>query len=235
MALNAGFVAVLAGRAPDFRAGVALARAALRERGRRCALLRQLACATGGDTAGGGMSFLDDIRPLKLAEAARLREAFAAAPPRRPDHRPLRDFRAALQGGRRLIAEIKGRAPSHPDFALTAPVDRVARAYRRGGAAALSLVTDRTHFGTGLDGPGRRALGRPAGHRQGLRAGSRADRRGLGRGRRLRAADRALAGRPARWPHCWRTRAAWVWRCWSSATTSATSTWPSAPAPTWWA
>lgn len=97
------------------------------------------------------MSFLDDIRPLKLQEAARYREAFAAAPAKRPDHRPLRDFRAAVRGGRRIIAEIKGRAPSHPGFALAVPVDRVARAYLRGGAAALSLVTDRTHFGTGLE------------------------------------------------------------------------------------
>jgi indole-3-glycerol phosphate synthase/phosphoribosylanthranilate isomerase len=97
------------------------------------------------------MSFLDDIRPLKLQEAARYREAFAAAPARRPDHRPVRDFRAAVRGGRRIIAEIKGRAPSHPGFALAAPVDRMARAYLRGGAAALSLVTDPTHFGTGLD------------------------------------------------------------------------------------
>jgi len=96
------------------------------------------------------MSFLDDIRPLKLQEAARYREAFAATPARRPDQRPLRDFRAAVRGGRRIIAEIKGRAPSHPGFALAAPVDRVARAYLRGGAAALSLVTDATHFGTGL-------------------------------------------------------------------------------------
>lgn len=97
------------------------------------------------------MSFLDEIRPSKLAEAERYRAQFAATPAFRPGHRPLRDFRAALQGGRRLIAEIKGRAPSHPGFALTAPADRVARAYARGGAAALSLVTDRAHFGTSLD------------------------------------------------------------------------------------
>jgi indole-3-glycerol phosphate synthase/phosphoribosylanthranilate isomerase len=96
------------------------------------------------------MSFLDDIRPLKLAEIERLRAEFAASPPRRPADRPLRDFRSALRGGRRLIAEIKGKAPSHPGFELSVPVDRMARTYLRGGAAALSLVTDRTHFGTGL-------------------------------------------------------------------------------------
>ncbi len=47
VALNAGFVAVLAGRAPDFRAGVALARTAL-ENGAALRLLRQLVHATGG-------------------------------------------------------------------------------------------------------------------------------------------------------------------------------------------
>ncbi|MBK8166971.1 MAG: anthranilate phosphoribosyltransferase [bacterium] len=46
VALNAGFVAVLAGRAPDFRAGVALARATLRS-GAGLRLLRQLARAAG--------------------------------------------------------------------------------------------------------------------------------------------------------------------------------------------
>ena len=97
------------------------------------------------------MSFLDDVRPLKLAEIEQLRARFAATPPRRSPERPLRDFRGALRGGRRLIAEIKGKAPSHPGFALAAPVDRMARAYLRGGAAALSLVTDRAHFGTGLE------------------------------------------------------------------------------------
>ena len=45
VALNAGFVAVLAGRAPDFRSGVALARQALRS-GAGLRLLGQLARAT---------------------------------------------------------------------------------------------------------------------------------------------------------------------------------------------
>lgn len=97
------------------------------------------------------MSFLEDIRPLKRREADALRRAFDNTPARRPAELAVRDFRGALAGGRRLIAEIKGRAPSHPGFALTAPVERLARAYRRGGAAALSLVTDRAHFGTGRE------------------------------------------------------------------------------------
>ncbi len=108
------------------------------------------------------MSFLEDIRPLKLAEAAALRESHAARPPCRPADRPVLDFAAALRDGRRLIAEIKGRAPSHPGYALKAPVDRLARAYRRGGAAAISLVVDRGHFGTALaDLPAARSAGLP--------------------------------------------------------------------------
>jgi anthranilate phosphoribosyltransferase len=45
VALNAGFVAVLAGRAPDFKTGVALARQALRS-GAALRLLSQLVRAT---------------------------------------------------------------------------------------------------------------------------------------------------------------------------------------------
>lgn len=51
VALNAGFVAVLAGRAPDFRTGVTLARQALRS-GAGLRLLSQLARATSGQREG---------------------------------------------------------------------------------------------------------------------------------------------------------------------------------------
>lgn len=108
------------------------------------------------------MSFLDRIRPSKLAEAAALRARHASQPPHRSADLPVLDFAAALRGGRRIIAEIKGRAPSHPGYALRAPVDRLARAYRRGGAAAVSLVVDREHFGTSLaDLPAARTAGLP--------------------------------------------------------------------------
>jgi tryptophan synthase beta chain/phosphoribosylanthranilate isomerase len=108
------------------------------------------------------MSFLEHIRPSKLAEAAALRAQFASQAPRRSADLPVLDFAAALRGGRRIIAEIKGRAPSHPGYELKAPVDRLARAYRRGGAAAVSLVVDRGHFGTSLaDLPAARTAGLP--------------------------------------------------------------------------
>ncbi|MCB1183621.1 hypothetical protein KDM41_09305 [bacterium] len=96
------------------------------------------------------MSFLAKIRPAKEAEVAALRARFADRPPRRPDDLPVRDFPAALRGGDRVIAEIKRRSPSHPAFRQPASPRTLARAYRRSGAAALSIVVDEAHFGTSL-------------------------------------------------------------------------------------
>ncbi len=96
------------------------------------------------------MSFLKKIRPAKEAEVRALRAALAQVKPRRIGDRPVRDFAAALQGGQRLIAEIKHKSPSHPQFQQLATPATLARAYRRNGAAALSIVTDAAHFGTSL-------------------------------------------------------------------------------------
>lgn len=68
--------------------------------------------------------------------------------PRLPSNGPR--FLAALRGGgARVIAEIKHRSPSAgvilPD--AEGRVESVARAYRRGGAAALSVVVERDFFG----------------------------------------------------------------------------------------
>ncbi|HPF70568.1 MAG TPA: bifunctional indole-3-glycerol phosphate synthase/phosphoribosylanthranilate isomerase [Candidatus Krumholzibacteria bacterium] len=96
------------------------------------------------------MNFLDRIRPLKEREAANLREEYAVrAPVRRGP--PVRDFAGALRGGGRLIAEVKRCSPSDPHFRLEADVARIAAVYERSGAAAVSIVTDRDHFGTSLD------------------------------------------------------------------------------------
>ena len=61
-----------------------------------------------------------------------------------------RDFRGALtSGGDRVIAEVKRRSPSVPRFRRQESPARLAALYHGAGAAALSLVTDRTNFGTG--------------------------------------------------------------------------------------
>jgi indole-3-glycerol phosphate synthase / phosphoribosylanthranilate isomerase len=96
------------------------------------------------------MSFLETILPAKKAEVVQLKEAFAVATPGRPTDLPIRDFAAALQGDNRLIAEIKRKSPSHPEFHQPASPETLAAAYFRNGAAAFSIVTDAAHFGTSL-------------------------------------------------------------------------------------
>jgi len=97
------------------------------------------------------MSFLVKILPAKVREVSQFKKSQAAQPARRIGDSPIRDFAAALKGGRRIIAEIKEKSPSHPAFVQHAPPATLARAYHRNGAAAISIVTDREHFGTSLD------------------------------------------------------------------------------------
>ena len=62
---------------------------------------------------------------------------------------PARGFRAALTGQSRLavISEVKRRSPSKGDLRIGLDPVELARAYERGGASCLSVLTDQEFFG----------------------------------------------------------------------------------------
>jgi indole-3-glycerol phosphate synthase len=100
------------------------------------------------------MSKLDELvgaaredveRRKRQVPAAELRDAVGTLSGSRP-------FSEALvRPGLSLIAEFKRRSPSAGDIAGSASVADVVAAYERGGAAALSVLTDGPHFGGSLD------------------------------------------------------------------------------------
>lgn len=102
--------------------------------------------------ARGSGSILERVVETKRAELAELsprraelRGAAESAPPPRP-------FAAALRAGVEvaLVAEIKRRSPSAGPIRPELRVPEVAAAYERGGARALSVLTDAPYFGGAL-------------------------------------------------------------------------------------
>jgi indole-3-glycerol phosphate synthase len=92
-----------------------------------------------------------------VADARRALEARRARRPaaeleRAASERTRRDFLAALRApGLSLIAEHKRRSPSAGTIRADLELEDVVRAYERGGASALSILTDGPNFGGSLE------------------------------------------------------------------------------------
>jgi indole-3-glycerol phosphate synthase len=100
------------------------------------------------------MSVLDRIVDDTRAEVRRRREQtplarLEAALADRPECRPFQE--ALTSPGISIIAEHKRRSPSAGAIRDGASVTEIVQAYERGGAAALSILTEPFHFGGSLD------------------------------------------------------------------------------------
>ena len=97
------------------------------------------------------------LSDLLAATEARLEERKRETPlaelvERAGDIEMNRPFAEALsRPGSSVIAEYKRMSPSAGTIRQGRAVEDIARAYERGGAAAISILTDRDHFGGSLD------------------------------------------------------------------------------------
>jgi indole-3-glycerol phosphate synthase len=100
------------------------------------------------------LSVLDRIVEATRDEVERRREIvplsqLEAALGERPESRPFQE--ALTRPGISVIAEHKRRSPSAGVIREGATVQEIVEAYERGGAAALSIITEGVHFGGSLE------------------------------------------------------------------------------------
>ncbi|MGH9138783.1 MAG: indole-3-glycerol phosphate synthase TrpC [Acidimicrobiales bacterium] len=98
-------------------------------------------------------TYLDRILEAHRARVAADRRSFGTMLTATDECGPTRGFREALLGAKGLavIAEIKRRSPSKGDLLPALDPAELARAYTRGRATCLSVLTDREFFGGSSD------------------------------------------------------------------------------------
>ena len=227
LVLNAGAAIYAAARADSLEAGVSAARGGdRRRRGRRARCERYVGATRSWPAA--TMSVLERIVD---AHARGSRAAPARGPARRARARAGGAWRGppVLRGARaaRDVAHRRAQAAlavSAGEIREGATVTEIVEAYERGGAAALSVLTERPALRRLARRPARGARGeRAADPAQGLHRRRLPGLRGRGGGRRRDAADRRRAR--ARGARRAAPRGAWRWTstCSSRSTTRRSS------------
>jgi indole-3-glycerol phosphate synthase len=101
------------------------------------------------------MSWLSEHCTARRAEVARKRSVIPESELRAKvlTQTPARPFLSSLRRKYRvaIISEIKFRSPSMGQLRLQQDVEQVAASYETGGASALSVLIDETHFGGKLE------------------------------------------------------------------------------------